>query len=163
MAQVTWFNLYHRMRRSLLCALSMSQCHPYHLPCPYGNASLSQAVIPIDKGARIAASSPTSVCPARMAVHHPAHLSFTSTGAPLPPTHRSWELSRLSSWCFLLLPCLSPLLLLGASASSPVAPFAGVAVLRGRVVLPGALALLLPVAPAVCLWCAKQHITSSMT
>ncbi len=63
---------------------------------------------------------PCPYCRLPLAMLQPAHLSFTSTGELFPPTHRSWELSRLSLLCFLLLPCLSPLLLLGASASSPV-------------------------------------------
>ena len=52
--------------------------------------------------------------------HYPAHLSFASTGEAFPPTHRSWELSRLSLLCFLLLACPPPLRLRGPSDSSAV-------------------------------------------
>jgi len=53
------------------------------------------------------------------ATHQPAHLSFTSTGEALPPTQRSWELSRLSFLCFLTAGSLL-LRLLGGSGCSAV-------------------------------------------
>jgi len=53
------------------------------------------------------------------ATHQPAHLSFTSTGEALPPTQRSWELSRLSFLCFFTAGSLL-LRLLGGSGCSAV-------------------------------------------